>query len=45
MNSVSALGTDARHGVEPTTPPTDPMSILEAQQFITRLLANWLASK
>ena len=45
MNSVSALGTDARHGVERTTPPADPMSIPEAQEFITRLLAKWLASK
>jgi hypothetical protein len=45
MNSVAALGDEARHGVEPTTPPIDPMSISEARDFITHLLERWLASK
>jgi hypothetical protein len=45
MNSVAALGAEARHGVEPTTPPTNPMSMLEAREFIQRLLALWLRSK
>ena len=42
---MAALGDDARHGVEPTTPPTDPMSISEAREFITHLVEHWLASK
>ena len=44
-NSVSALGTEARHGVEPTAPPANPMSGLEMQTFVTGLLEKWLASK
>jgi hypothetical protein len=39
------LKNDTRHGVEPTTPPTDPMSISEARDFITHLLERRLASK
>jgi hypothetical protein len=45
MNSVSAVGDEARHGVEPTDPPPDPMSLPEAQTFVTRLLEKWFASK
>ena len=45
MNSVAALGDVARHGVEPTTLPTDPMSISGARAFATRLLVQWLSSK
>jgi hypothetical protein len=40
-----ALGDEARHGVEPTTPPPNPMSLPEMQAFVTRLLEQWLASK
>lgn len=44
-NSVSALGAEARHAVEATTPPADPMSQPEMQAFVTGLLEHWLASK
>jgi len=45
VNSPTVLGSEARHGVEPSTSPPDPMSIHEAQAFITRLLEKWLRSK
>lgn len=45
MNSVGALGLDARHGVEKSAPPPDPMSIQEAQEFIARLLERWLDAR
>ena len=42
----SALGDKARHAVEPDRPaPRDPMSLDEAQAFVTRLLKQWLDSK
>ena len=42
----SALGDTARHAVEPRKPaPRDPMSLGEAQAFVTRLLRRWLDSK
>ena len=42
----SALGDQARHGVEPTRPaPRDPMSLAEAREFIRRLLAQWLPAR
>jgi len=42
----SALGEKARHAVEPDRPaPRDPMSLDEAQAFVTRLLKQWLDSK
>ena len=42
----SALGDKARHGVEPSRPaPRNPMSLAEAQAFITHLFEQWLASK
>lgn len=42
----SALGDKARHAVEPDRPaPGNPMSLDEAQEFITRLLKRWLDSK
>ena len=42
----SALGNQARHGVEPTRPaPRDPMSLAEAREFIRRLLAQWLPAR
>jgi hypothetical protein len=43
-NSVSAAGDQARHGVEPTTPPTDPMTISEARSLVDILLARWLGN-
>jgi len=41
-NSVSAAGDSARHGVEPTVPPADPMSISEARSLVDVLLSRWL---
>jgi hypothetical protein len=42
----SALGEKARQAVEPRRPaPNDPMSLEEAQEFVTRLLRRWLALK
>ena len=38
MNSVATLGAEARHGVEQTTPPTDPMPMSQAREFIRHLL-------
>ena len=42
----SALGDDARHGVEPTrAAPPHPMPLEQAQAFIKSLLGRWLAAK
>jgi hypothetical protein len=43
----SALGDEARHGVDPKSHPAplDPMSLAEAQAFVRGLLEKWLASK
>ena len=43
-NSVAAAGDDARHGVEPTAPPTDAMTLPEARSLLDTLLARWLGS-
>jgi len=40
--SVSAIGDDARHGTEKSSPPPNPMSLSEAQVLIMTLLENWL---
>jgi hypothetical protein len=40
-NSVSAAGDQARHGVEPTEPPANPMSLSEARDFVESLLRSW----
>jgi hypothetical protein len=45
VNSVSALGDAARHGVEPGQPPADPMSVPEAAALVRGLLEKWLTSK
>src|SRR5262245_41613997 len=45
VNSRSVLGAEARHGVETTTPPADPMSVPEMQAFVTGLLEKWLGAK
>jgi hypothetical protein len=43
----SALGDEARHGVEPKRrrAPLDPMSLAEGEAFVRGLLEKWLASK
>ncbi len=43
-NSVNAAGDEARHGVEPRTPPADPMTIAEARSLVDILLSRWLAN-
>jgi len=44
-NSPHILGDIARHGVEKTEPPKDPMSLSEARSFIEGIIHNWLRSK
>ena len=43
-NSVSVAGDSARHGVEPTAPPADAMTISEARSLVDILLARWLGN-
>lgn len=43
-NDEKAGGRDARHARLGTDPPKDPMSLLEADQFVGRLLESWLQS-
>ena len=44
-NSQSAIGDDARHGVDRSDPPKEPMSISEAEALIRNLLQKWLQWK
>jgi hypothetical protein len=44
-NSQSAIGDDARHGVDKHTPPKEPMSLYEADALIMTLLQKWLQWK
>ncbi len=44
-NSQSALGDDARHGVDRNDPPKEPMSLSEADALIRNLLQKWLQWK
>jgi hypothetical protein len=44
-NSVTAAGDNARHGVETTEPPSDPMQLTEASAFIENLVHNWIRWK
>ena len=41
-NSQSAIGDDARHGVDQNDPPKEPMSLSEADALIMNLLKQWL---
>ncbi len=43
-SSVTVAGDDARHGVETTNPPSNPMSHGEAKEFIDSLLRHWFES-
>ncbi len=43
-NSVVVAGDEARHGVEPTSPPSDAMTISEARSLVDILLARWLGN-
>jgi len=44
-NSQSAIGDDARHGVDHNDPPKEPMSLYEADALIMTLLQKWLQWK
>ena len=44
-NSQSAIGDDARHGVDHNDPPKEPMSLSEADALIRNLLQKWLQWK
>ena len=44
-NSQSAIGDDARHGVDRNDPPKEPMSLSEAKALIRNLLKQWLQWK
>ena len=41
-NSVAVAGKDARHGVEKTAPPRNPMTLDEAKSFVDGLLHRWV---
>jgi hypothetical protein len=43
-NSVHALGDQARHGHEPTQPPSQAMPFAEAQALVGRVLRVWFAA-
>jgi hypothetical protein len=44
-NSVTVAGDRARHGKESDQPPTQPMSLDEANAYVNYVLHAWLASK
>jgi hypothetical protein len=44
-NSQSAIGDDARHGVDKHAPPKEPMPLYEAEALIMTLLQKWLEWK
>ncbi|MEG3934239.1 MULTISPECIES: hypothetical protein [unclassified Microcoleus] len=44
-NSQSAIGDDARHGVDQNDPPKEPMSESEAEALIRNLVKQWLQWK
>ncbi len=41
-NSVTVAGDVARHGVERSHPPANPMTLSQARAFVDALLRNWL---
>lgn len=43
--SQSAIGDDARHGVDHSDPPKEPMSLSEAKALIMTMLQKWLQGK
>lgn len=45
VDSVGAIGDPARHGMEETQPPKNPMIFSEAKSLIETILYNWLRSK
>jgi hypothetical protein len=45
VHDPDVLGDDARHGIRSRRSPPTPMSLSEAENFIRRLLVNWLRRK
>lgn len=43
--SPSVGGDESRHGVQTSEPPSDPMTISEAEEYITAAVATFLAGK
>ncbi|MGB3558818.1 MAG: hypothetical protein WBA24_09765, partial [Geitlerinemataceae cyanobacterium] len=41
-NSPAAIGYEARHGVQKTDPPPNPMSLQDAQLLIRSIIEKWL---
>lgn len=44
-NSPGALGDDARHGAEHTTPPVNPMPWHEAAALVRKVILEWIGFK
>jgi hypothetical protein len=44
-NSKTILGTEARHGREPTQPPKNPTSPGEAREIVRQALLGWIRSR
>lgn len=44
-NSVAVAGDSARHGKESCSPPSDPMSLEQASDFLHKVLQAWLRHK
>lgn len=44
-NSPGAIGDDARHGRESTTPPKNPMTIHTARALMDRIMRGWIGAK
>lgn len=44
-NSVQVAGDAARHGKELNLPPKNPLSLSEAESYLTHIVKTWLANK
>jgi hypothetical protein len=44
-NSPTAIGREARHGSERSTPPPNPVSIREARLLVETIVGGWLRWK
>ncbi len=44
-NSMTILGTEARHGREPTQPPKNPTSPGKAREIVRQALLGWIRSR
>jgi len=41
LNSEDVLGEDARHARSRYAPPSTPMSLSQASEFLRKLIINW----